>query len=64
VVVGNWDHSLKVTSLESGRLLQSVGTHKDVVTCVAMSFDNTLVRVLLALLGHTALTWTGVTGRL
>ena len=29
---GHWDHSFKVTALESGRLLQSVSHHRDVIT--------------------------------
>jgi WD40 repeat protein len=36
---GHWDHSFKATSVESGRLLQSVTAHKDAVTCLAMTSE-------------------------
>lgn len=36
---GHWDHSLRATSTESGRLVQSVCQHSDVITCVALAKD-------------------------
>jgi WD40 repeat protein len=36
---GHWDQSFKVTSLDSGKLLQSVTHHRDVVTCLALAQD-------------------------
>jgi WD40 repeat protein len=33
---GHWDHSFKATSIDSGRLLQSVTAHKDAVTCLTL----------------------------
>lgn len=36
---GHWDHSFKATSVESGRLLQSITVHKDAVTCLAMTSE-------------------------
>jgi len=36
---GHWDQSFKVTSLDSGKLLQSVTHHRDVVTCLALAHD-------------------------
>lgn len=36
---GHWDHSFKATSLETGRLMQSVTAHKDAVTCLTLATD-------------------------
>jgi WD40 repeat protein len=36
---GHWDHTFKVTSIETCKLLQSVGYHRDVVTCLALASD-------------------------
>lgn len=36
---GHWDHSFKVTALETGRLLQSVSNHRDVITCLSLATD-------------------------
>jgi WD40 repeat protein len=36
---GHWDHSFRVTHVESGRLLQSVCKHSDVSTCLALASD-------------------------
>jgi hypothetical protein len=33
---GHWDHTFKATSIESGRLLQSITAHKDAVTCLTL----------------------------
>ena len=40
---GHWDYAIKVSSVETGRLMQSVSYHKDVVTCMdlATDFGNT-----------------------
>lgn len=35
----------KVTALDGIKLVQSVCSHKDVVTCLAITADNSLVRV-------------------
>ena len=42
---GFWDNSVKCYSLEANcaRLLQTIHTHTDVVTCLAISPDNTLL---------------------
>ncbi len=34
---GHWDHSFKATSLDTGRMIQSVTNHKDSVTCMALA---------------------------
>lgn len=36
---GHWDHSFKATSIDSGRLLQSVAVHKDAVTCLTLTSE-------------------------
>jgi WD40 repeat protein len=36
---GHWDHSLRATSVETGRIVQSVCHHSDVITCVALAKD-------------------------
>ncbi|KAF0685030.1 Aste57867_23059 [Aphanomyces stellatus] len=37
---GHWDHSIRITSLESGLTLQTLLHHHDVVTCLALSEDG------------------------
>jgi WD40 repeat protein len=34
---GHWDQSFKATSIDNGRLIQSVSSHKDMVTCLALA---------------------------
>ena len=36
---GYWDYAIKVSSVETGRLMQSVSYHKDVVTCMDLATD-------------------------
>ena len=36
---GHWDYSFKATSIDTGRLLQSVSQHRDVVTCMDLASD-------------------------
>lgn len=36
---GHWDNTFKATAFESGRLLQSVNAHKDVVTCISLTVE-------------------------
>ncbi|KAK9032820.1 hypothetical protein V6N11_017863 [Hibiscus sabdariffa] len=40
---GNWENSFQVTSLSDGRMVQSVRHHKDVVSCVAVTADGSIV---------------------
>jgi WD40 repeat protein len=35
----HWDNSFKVTAVDSGRLVQSVSHHREVVTCLALASD-------------------------
>mmetsp|Transcript_15598 Transcript_15598/g.23502 ORF Transcript_15598/g.23502 Transcript_15598/m.23502 type:complete len:2359 (+) Transcript_15598:1-7077(+) len=36
---GHWDHTFKVTAIDTGRLIQSVSSHKDAVTCLTLASD-------------------------
>ncbi|XAR62070.1 hypothetical protein NMG60_11016665 [Bertholletia excelsa] len=40
---GNWENSFQVTSLTDGRMVQSIRQHKDVVSCVAVTSDGTIL---------------------
>lgn len=41
---GYWDNSVRCYSVDTGRLLQSVRQHKDIVTCLALGSEgSTLV---------------------
>jgi len=36
---GHWDHSCRVTAVESGHLIQTLRQHRDVITCLAVAKD-------------------------
>ena len=36
---GHWDNTFKLTNAESGKLVQSLSYHRDVVTCIASTSD-------------------------
>lgn len=36
---GHWDHTVRVTQLDSCRMIQSIEHHRDVVTCIALAND-------------------------
>ncbi|KAG8632803.1 hypothetical protein MANES_18G056822v8 [Manihot esculenta] len=40
---GNWENSFQVISLNDGRIVQSIRQHKDVVSCVAVSADGSIL---------------------
>ncbi|XWS25391.1 hypothetical protein CRYUN_Cryun27aG0064600 [Craigia yunnanensis] len=40
---GNWENSFQVISLSDGRMVQSIRQHKDVVSCVAVTADGSLL---------------------
>jgi WD40 repeat protein len=42
---GHWDYSFKVSSVDSGKIIQSVSLHRSVVTCIALAceFGNTWI---------------------
>ncbi|KAK2997904.1 hypothetical protein RJ639_025413, partial [Escallonia herrerae] len=40
---GNWENSFQVTSLSDGRMVQSIRQHKDVVSCVAVTSDGSIL---------------------
>lgn len=43
VSCGNWENSFQVISLNDGRMLQSIRQHKDVVSCVAVTADGSIL---------------------
>lgn len=40
---GNWENSFQVISLSDGRVVQSIRQHKDVVSCVAVTSDGSIL---------------------
>ncbi|XP_042494689.1 BEACH domain-containing protein B-like isoform X2 [Macadamia integrifolia] len=40
---GNWENSFQVISLNDGRMVQSIRRHKDVVSCVAVTCDGSIL---------------------
>ncbi|KAH7524781.1 hypothetical protein FEM48_Zijuj06G0155600 [Ziziphus jujuba var. spinosa] len=40
---GNWENSFQVISLNDGRMVQSIRHHKDVVSCIAVSSDGSIL---------------------
>ncbi|KAK4434240.1 BEACH domain-containing protein B [Sesamum alatum] len=40
---GNWENSFQVLSLNDGRMVQSVRHHKDVVSCIAVTADGSIL---------------------
>ncbi|XP_051118042.1 BEACH domain-containing protein B isoform X2 [Andrographis paniculata] len=40
---GNWENSFQVLSLSDGRMMQSIRHHKDVVSCVAVTSDGSIL---------------------
>ncbi|XP_015579782.2 BEACH domain-containing protein B isoform X1 [Ricinus communis] len=43
VSCGNWENSFQVISLNDGRMVQSIRQHKDVVSCVAVTADGSIL---------------------
>nr|CAD1832089.1 unnamed protein product [Ananas comosus var. bracteatus] len=43
VSCGNWENSFQIISLNDGRIVQSIRQHKDVVSCVAVSSDGSIL---------------------
>jgi WD40 repeat protein len=39
ITCGHWDHSFRLTSIDTGRLVQSISLHSDVITCLAIAKD-------------------------
>ncbi|KAG9440194.1 hypothetical protein H6P81_020359 [Aristolochia fimbriata] len=40
---GNWENSFQVISLSDGRMVQNIRQHKDVVSCIAVSSDGSVL---------------------
>uniref|UniRef100_A0A1D1YH17 BEACH domain-containing protein lvsC n=2 Tax=Anthurium amnicola TaxID=1678845 RepID=A0A1D1YH17_9ARAE len=43
VSCGNWENSFQVVSLNDGRTLQSIRQHKDLVSCVSVTSDGSIL---------------------
>ncbi|KAK1275119.1 hypothetical protein QJS04_geneDACA005727 [Acorus gramineus] len=43
VLCGNWENSFQVISLNDGRMVQNIRQHKDVVSCLAVSSDGSVL---------------------
>ncbi|KAJ4757798.1 BEACH domain-containing protein B [Rhynchospora pubera] len=44
IIGGNWENSFQIVSLsDGGKIVQSIRQHKDVVSCVAVSSDGTVL---------------------
>ncbi|KAK6940249.1 hypothetical protein RJ641_029780 [Dillenia turbinata] len=43
ITCGNWENSFQVISLTDGRMVQSIRQHKDVVSCVAVTSDGSIL---------------------
>ncbi|CAH9105180.1 unnamed protein product [Cuscuta epithymum] len=43
ITCGSWENSFQVISLTDGRIVQSIRHHKDVVSCVSVSSDKTIL---------------------
>ncbi|XP_038715869.1 BEACH domain-containing protein B isoform X2 [Tripterygium wilfordii] len=43
ITCGNWENSFQVISLNDGRMVQSIRQHKDVVSCVAVTADGSIL---------------------
>lgn len=60
---GHWDHSFKATSIDSGRLLQSVTAHKDAVTCLALTSEFGKTWLVTGSRDCTLMVWNVTTNR-
>lgn len=43
ILCGNWENSFQIISLGDGKIVQSIRQHKDVVSCVAVSSDGSVI---------------------
>ncbi|KAF3790525.1 BEACH domain-containing protein B [Nymphaea thermarum] len=43
ITSGNWENSFQIVSLTNGRVVQSIKQHKDVVSCIAVTSDGSVV---------------------
>uniref|UniRef100_A0A0A9DC66 BEACH domain-containing protein n=1 Tax=Arundo donax TaxID=35708 RepID=A0A0A9DC66_ARUDO len=43
ILCGNWENSFQIVSLSDGKIVQSIRQHKDVVSCVAVSSDGSVI---------------------
>lgn len=57
---GHWDHSMRVTSVETGRLIQTITLHSDVVTCLASACDYDQYFLASGSRDCTIMVWNGI----
>ncbi|PKA52227.1 hypothetical protein AXF42_Ash010123 [Apostasia shenzhenica] len=43
ILCGNWQNSFQVISIHDGRIVQSIRQHKDLVSCVAVTTDGSIL---------------------
>lgn len=61
ILCGNWDNSFQVISLNDGRIVQSIRQHKDVVSCLAVSSDGSILAT--GSYDTTVMVWQAYRGR-
>ena len=54
---GHWDHSLRITSLDTGKLIQSITLHSDVITCLAIAKDFNYYYIVTGSRDCTLIIW-------
>lgn len=54
---GHWDNSFKVTNVETGRQMQSISYHREVVTCIAAASDFGLQWLVTGSRDCTVMVW-------
>jgi hypothetical protein len=54
---GHWDNSFKVTNVETGRQMQSISHHREVVTCIAAASDFGLQWLVTGSRDCTVMVW-------
>ncbi|KAJ0974642.1 hypothetical protein J5N97_016607 [Dioscorea zingiberensis] len=59
---GNWENSFQIISLNDGRIVQNIHQHKDVVSCVAVTSDGSILAT--GSYDTTVMIWHALQGRL
>ena len=55
--VGHWDLTMQVTHLDTGRTIQAVKQHSDVITCIALENDNDIAYLVTGSADCTLQVW-------
>ncbi|WVZ77789.1 hypothetical protein U9M48_025613 [Paspalum notatum var. saurae] len=61
ILCGNWENSFQIISLSDGKIVQSIRQHKDVVSCVAVSSDGSVIAT--GSYDTTVMIWNAFRGR-